>query len=176
MDPASDSASGPVLLVVRHAVAFPEDPARWPDDGRRPLTSEGERVFHEAARGLGRFTKAPDVVLASPFVRAWRTAEILEEEAGWPAPRPTEALRKGATAEEAVAAVRAQDGIAVVGLVGHEPNLTQLASTLLVGKASAVQIELDKGGALAISGRAGDPAQKTLWWLVTRAGLRSLGR
>jgi phosphohistidine phosphatase len=116
------------------------------------------------------------VVLASPFVRAWRTAEILEEEAGWPAPRPTEALQKGATAEEAVAAVRAQDGIAVVGLVGHEPNLTQLASTLLVGKASAVRIELDKGGALAISGRAGDPAHTTLWWLVTRAGLRSLGR
>ena len=176
VDPVSDSASGPVLILVRHAVAFPEDPARWPDDGRRHLTPEGERAFHEAARGLGRLTHAPGVVLASPFVRAWRTAEILQEEAGWPAPRPAEALQKGATVEEAVDAIRAQGGIAVVGLVGHEPNLTQLASTLLVGDASVVRMELDKGGALAISGRAGDPVRTTLWWLVTRAGLRSLGR
>jgi len=165
-----------VLVLVRHAVAFPEDPARWPDDSRRPLTSEGERVFHQAALGLGRFTTAPGVVLASPFLRAWRTAEILQEEAGWPAPRPAEALQKGRTPQEAVDAVRAQAGTAVVGLVGHEPNLTELASTLLVGDAAGVGIELDKGGALAICLRDGEPARAALWWLVTREGLRSLAR
>jgi phosphohistidine phosphatase len=168
-----------VLILVRHAVAFPHDPARWPDDSRRPLTPKGERVSHEAARGFGRLAPVPDVVLASPFPRAWRTAEILEEEAGWPPPRPTEALQKERTpaeAMEAVEAVRAQAGSAVMALVGHEPNLTELASTLLAGDASAVRIELDKGGALALGFQNGDPAQPTLRWLVTQEVLRSLGR
>ncbi len=76
---------------------------------------------------------------------------------------------------EAVKAIRAQAGKAVVALVGHEPNLTELASTLLVGDASTVRIDLDKGGAMALGLDQG-LARATLRWLVTQEALRTLGR
>ena len=74
------------LYVVRHAVAYERDAERWPDDARRPLTPKGEQRFQEAVKGLTSVA-APEVevVLSSPFARAWRTAEILAE-AGWAAP------------------------------------------------------------------------------------------
>ncbi|HEV7666153.1 MAG TPA: histidine phosphatase family protein, partial [Chloroflexota bacterium] len=61
------------LFLVRHGVAFDPDPAQWPDDTQRPLTPEGEKRFLASARGLGRLVPAVDVVLSSPWPRAWRT-------------------------------------------------------------------------------------------------------
>ena len=72
------------LYLVRHAVAEARDAEQWPDDGLRPLTADGEAKFRKAARGLHRLAPTVDAVVASPFTRAWRTAELLQEEAGWP--------------------------------------------------------------------------------------------
>ena len=74
------------LYLVRHAIAHGRDPECWPDDSRRPLTPEGEEDFRGAARGLGRVVPEVDMLLSSSYERAWRTAEILAEQAGWPAP------------------------------------------------------------------------------------------
>ena len=74
------------LYLVRHAIAEPRDPARWPDDALRPLSPEGVELFRLAARGLQRIGVEVEAVLASSYARAWRTAEILSEEAGWPPP------------------------------------------------------------------------------------------
>ncbi|MDQ3791047.1 MAG: histidine phosphatase family protein [Actinomycetota bacterium] len=73
------------LYVVRHAVAHQHDEDRWPDDSKRPLTQWGEERFRRAAGGIIRLVPEFGLVLSSPFARAWRTAEILEQ-AGWPAP------------------------------------------------------------------------------------------
>src|SRR5437763_11510845 len=80
------------LYLVRHAIAGDADPAQWPDDRDRPLTPKGVRRFEEAARGLGKLVSEVDVMLSSRFVRAWQTAEILTEEAGWPPAVACEAL------------------------------------------------------------------------------------
>src|SRR3954468_17149609 len=91
------------VYLVRHAIAATRDSAQWPDDSERPLTSEGEARFRKAARGLRRVAARVDVVLASPYVRAWQTAEILERAAGWPAPERApelEAMRSTADAVE----------------------------------------------------------------------------
>src|SRR5262249_18753372 len=80
------------LLLVRHAIAAERDPSRWPDDRDRPLTSQGEERMRRAARGLGRIAPEVDLAFASPLVRAWRTAEILHEEIGWPAPEASSQL------------------------------------------------------------------------------------
>ena len=70
------------LLLVRHAIAFARDPDQWPDDGERTLSPEGEARCRKAARGLKSVQPAVELVLSSPYARAWQTAEILAEEAG----------------------------------------------------------------------------------------------
>ncbi len=74
------------LYLVRHGIAYDPDPAQWPDDKDRPLTPEGEKRFRQVARGLRELVPSVSVVLSSPWARAWRTAELLEKEAHWPAP------------------------------------------------------------------------------------------
>ena len=72
------------LYIVRHAIAGHADGSRWPDDADRPLTPEGAKSFRAAAAGLRRIVSSVDVLLSSRFVRAWQTAELLHEVAGWP--------------------------------------------------------------------------------------------
>ncbi|HUA22716.1 MAG TPA: histidine phosphatase family protein, partial [Steroidobacteraceae bacterium] len=64
------------LLILRHAIAFPRDAKRWPDDAKRTLTMEGAKRARRAAAGLKRMTKQPTLVLTSPLVRARDTAAI----------------------------------------------------------------------------------------------------
>jgi phosphohistidine phosphatase len=164
------------VYLVRHAIAENRDPIRWPDDSLRPLTEEGERKFRKAAHGVAARLTNPDVVLASKFVRAWRTAEILQEEAGWPAPQPCREIEASRPAKEGVRALRKVTDSAVVALVGHEPNLGELASLLLTGDDGAVAVQMKKGGAagLRMDGRP-DPGSAMLLWLLTPSVLRSLG-
>jgi phosphohistidine phosphatase len=164
------------IHLVRHAIAEDRDPERWPDDALRPLTEDGERKFRKAARGLAAKFPVPDVVLASPFVRAWRTAELLHEEAGWPDPEPCRELEAGRSPKTAIQALARMSSRNVVAAVGHEPNLSELASLLLAGHDQAVSIRMKKGGAagLQLEGRP-RPASATLLWLMTPATLRSLG-
>src|SRR5438876_7931296 len=126
------------LYLVRHAIAFERDPARWPADGERPLSPQGEARFSQDARGLRRIVPSVDVVLASPFARAWRTAELLAEEAGWPAPEAAPALEADQRVSRAVAALRGYADRGSVAVVGHEPNLSELAATLIAGAEAAL--------------------------------------
>lgn len=163
------------IYLVRHAIAEDRDPERWPDDSVRPLTEDGERRFRKAARGLASRFAVPDVVLASPFARAWRTAELLNEEAGWPDPEPCRELEAGRSPKEGVQALARTSTRNVVAAVGHEPNLSELASLLLAGHDQAVSIRMKKGGVagLQVDGRP-RPASATLLWLLTPAVLRAL--
>ena len=72
------------LLIVRHAIAFERNIARWPDDADRPLSPKGVARAAKAAAGIKQLVRAPTRVLASPLVRAQQTAAILSEVAGWP--------------------------------------------------------------------------------------------
>jgi phosphohistidine phosphatase len=157
----------PILCVVRHAIAEERDPERWPDDALRPLTAEGEASFRAAAAGLRRIAPTVDVVHSSPYVRAWRTAEILQEEAGWPPPKRCDALAAVRAPSAAIPIIRAHENGRTIGLVGHEPHLSNLVC-LLTG---ATGVRLKKGGAVCLTS-AGDEAE--LRWLVTPKILRSL--
>ncbi|MFM1829979.1 MAG: hypothetical protein RLZZ558_319 [Planctomycetota bacterium] len=122
------------LVLIRHAKAKRRDTRRWPDDAQRPLTRGGERAFRRLAASLPSWVDAPDLVLASGWVRAWDTAEALSEETGWPAPERCLALETEG-GPDAVAALRrrmeALAGHASVVMVGHEPVLGELVQSLL---------------------------------------------
>lgn len=163
------------LYLVRHAIAHNRDPKKWPDDGKRPLTPAGEERFRRAARGLRRLVPTVEIVLASPFDRAWQTAELLRDEAGWPEPKRCEAIEAGRSPVEGIEALRGHLHAASVALVGHEPNLSEMASTLLTGNATRLAMDFKKGGVgcLQLDGslRRGSAA---LLWFVTPRLLRSL--
>jgi phosphohistidine phosphatase len=163
------------FYLVRHAVAFERDPARWPDDGKRPLSPQGEARFRVAARGLKRIVPSVDVVLSSPFARAWRTAELLAEVIGWPAPEPQPALEAGQRVTRAVGALRSYADRQSVAVVGHEPNLSELAAHLLAGAEHDLAIEVKKGGVVCL-GLDGAVRANSAWlrWSVSPKILRAL--
>jgi len=163
------------LYLVRHAVAHGRDPERWPDDSRRPLTPEGEEDFREAARGLARVVPEVEVVLGSPYERAWRTAQLLAEQTGWPAPEEFPALEPDIPPHKVVLALETFAGAGSVALVGHRPGLHELAVYLLTGDAEGSDMKIKKGGVVCVefqdAPRAG--AGK-LRWLFTPKVLRTL--
>jgi phosphohistidine phosphatase len=163
------------LYLVRHAIAAERDQTRWPDDGERPLTPEGEARFRAAARGLKRIAPTVELVLSSPMVRAWRTAEILTEEAGWPEPEPEPTLEAGQRVTRAVGALRGHADHQSMALVGHEPNLSELAAHLIAGAEDDLAIEVKKGGVICIA-LDGAPRRNAGWlrWSLSPKVLRAL--
>jgi phosphohistidine phosphatase len=158
------------ILIVRHAIAGERDPRKWADDRGRPLTPEGVKRFRRVARHLGKVAPRVDAVWASPLARAWQTAEILEREAGWPAPQELAALEPDADPAGVLAFVAARRGADRVALVGHEPALHELLSLLLGGSAGGVYLEMKKGGAALVrcEGEVRAGAAQLLWLLPPR--------
>ncbi len=163
------------IYLVRHAAAYERDPDRWPDDSKRPLTPGGEEEFRPAARGLARLASRVDVILSSPYQRAWRTAEILSELDSWPAPEPSPVLEPTLPPEKAAVALEDYAGTGSVVVVGHRPGLHELAAYLLTGKGDGLEIGLEKGGVACIDfDGAPAPGAGELRWLLTPEALRSL--
>jgi len=138
------------ILLVRHAIAE-ERPARAGDGDRdRQLTVAGADRFHRVARVLAAVWDPPDLVLSSPYARAWQTARILEEEGGWAAPEACPELEPAHPPAAVLAALRARAAAERIVLVGHEPVMSGLLSLLLGGSAGAVSLEMKKGGAALV--------------------------
>ena len=164
------------LLILRHAIAFPRDAKRWPDDARRTLTMEGVKRARRAAAGLKRMAKRPALVLTSPLARARDTAVIFAQAARWPNAVECTALSPGGSPEEVLEALRRQGAKAeCVAVVGHQPHLGRLLALSLRGDARAEAFELKKS-AIACLRFAGPPraGQGVLEWLLTPRILRNL--
>ena len=113
------------LYVVRYAVAHKRDEGLWPDDAKRSLTPEGEERFRHAAGGILRLVSEVGLVLSSPFVRAWPTAEILEQ-TGWPAPVRCKELEPECTPHKVLSVLARHEDLDSVVIVGHRPGLHEL--------------------------------------------------
>jgi phosphohistidine phosphatase len=163
------------LYLVRHGVAYDADMTRWPDDRERPLTPEGEKRFKRAARGLTALMSSVDVLLSSRYVRAWRTAELLEKEASWPKPVQCEALEGGAAPPDVLQALQAYASSDSVGLVGHEPGMHELLSYLLTADTGHVQVDFRKGGVARLEISEGlQPGTARLRWFLPPRVLRAI--
>lgn len=161
------------LYIVRHAIADLRDAYAWPNDGERPLTKRGVKRFRRAARGLEALVPDVQEVLASPKVRAWHTALLLHEEAGWPEPQPYDELKE-APPEELRRALEPRSSLQSLALVGHEPHLSAFAS-LLLGIGTADAIVLRKGAVACLEVESlGWPAKARLLWLLQPRALRRL--
>jgi phosphohistidine phosphatase len=164
------------LFFLRHGKAEPRG-SIWASDGKRPLTSEGEKKMYEAVRGLQALELSFDIILSSPFARAWRTAEILAEAYGAKKLVQTNNLLPEAGEIDLIEEVNARfASFERVVLVGHEPFLSTLISILLTGGAG-VSIDLKKGALCKLSVEKlvlGKCA--VLEWLLTANQMSRLGK
>jgi len=162
------------LYLLRHGIA--EDKAADKPDRDRTLTPRGRARMRQAAIGLRVLVERVDEIFTSPFPRAAETATIAAAALGkGPKPRALDALSHGTSPLEALRVLRSMAKGERIMLVGHEPELSHLASLLLTGSIDGLHLELKKGGCMAIEIRTLAPRVATLAWLVTPRTLRKLG-
>ena len=160
------------LVLIRHARA--EERALLKRDRTRALTVDGRRRMRKAARGLHTLLPGLSQIATSPLTRARQTAAIVAEVRDDIDVTLLAALAPGGAVHAVLAWLRTQPADATLALVGHEPDLGQLASWLLSSrKTGFVQF---KKGAAALIEFAGAPAagKGTLVWLLTAAQLAAL--
>jgi phosphohistidine phosphatase len=164
-----------MLYILRHAEA--EDAAAGADDETRPLTEKGRDDTHKAAARMRAFGLDIDVILTSPLVRALETARIFATAyAELPAPHVLPALGTGASVADALAAIVPFARRDAVMVVGHEPQLSAMVSTLLTGAADKLHLRLRKGGCVALELPIGrlERGGAELHWMMTQRQLRKL--
>jgi len=156
------------LLVVRHAIA--EDRETFArthqDDATRPLTPEGRRKMERAALGLKQLVPELDVLAASPYTRAFDTAEIVAHAYDGLTVERVADLAPGAGVDRVMAWLAGRQARGSVAIVGHEPDLSRLVCTLLAG-ANRPFLELRKGAAclLEFPGPVAKAAATLNWFL-----------
>ncbi len=162
------------LYLVRHAIAAERGP-EWPDDALRPLTERGISRFKGVVSGLQWLGLSLDEVLTSPLVRAKQTADLLA--AGLdraPVVKVLDVLAPGHAPDTTMAHIAKSARGRRVALVGHEPDLGELAAHLIrAGRA----LPFRKGGAcrIDVEGLSSKRAGTLVWFMPPRV-LRQLGR
>lgn len=133
------------VFLIRHAHAV--DAA---DDAVRPLSTKGRAQVRALAKFLrGNEAFAPEEIWHSPLVRSRETAVLLAKHLKLDAPLkltpglepeddPRAAAKKIAAARNAIA------------MVGHEPQLSAVASLLVAGRAEPVAFAMKKCAVLAL--------------------------
>jgi phosphohistidine phosphatase len=162
------------VYLMRHGIAA--DAAPGTNDADRALTADGIRKTTRAAVGLQKLGVAPDLILSSPLRRAEETArlvaDVIAPSAGVELYPP---LAGGAAIEDVIRSLRPPRRAREIMLVGHQPDLGELASYLLTGSTTLAQLPFRKAGVAAIALSALPPRSPgTLEWFLTPAQLRAI--
>jgi phosphohistidine phosphatase len=168
--PKAQLAAGYELYVMRHGAAVERGSAGYADDSKRPLTPEGRKKVQEIARGLMRLGFDPDWIVSSPLVRAAETARLVAESLGASvAVDFADPLRPGGSPEALIAFLAKRSNRTRVLVVGHEPDLSEMAGRL-IGAGRRSHLAFKKGGCCLITFDQFPPKSpgKLLWWLTPR--------
>jgi phosphohistidine phosphatase len=164
---AGETRSGLVqLLFLRHADAG--DPLAWQgSDEDRPLSPKGERQAERVARLFASIGEEPEVILSSPKLRAFQTAQAVAERLGREVVI-SDVLGSGFDIAMLDEILQDAGGPTRPLLVGHDPDFSLAVSTL-VGAAIAVR----KGALVRVDATLplGD-GQGELRWLIPPDALK----
>jgi phosphohistidine phosphatase len=157
------------IYVLRHGIAVARGNPGYPLDSDRPLTLKGVKRLRQIARGMRRLGVGFDLILTSPYTRALETAFIVGREYKLGESIQTIAALKSEVLPEEV--IRALQGkyspLRNLLLVGHDPQLSALVSTLTSGSAGARPL-LKKGGLCKLQVEELQLGKcATLRWLLT---------
>ena len=163
------------LYLMRHAEAVEFSDGEVPRDADRKLTEKGRRQ----AKRMGSLLKRLDVkierVLASPFVRAQETAEIVVAAARLPVKvRTLDALKPNTGTDAMWAALSGAGGESVL-VVGHLPSMAHLAGSLL-GSMSEQTLWFHKSSLAALQCEMRDNGKlhARLEWMISPAMAKRL--
>ena len=123
------------LYLIRHGQAADrgED---YPDDSKRPLTSDGIASLRKEARALANLDVTFDQIIASPLVRTKQTAEVFAQLLpGKPPVALSDSLAPAGTPSAVFHELGKHMRQPRIALVGHEPNIGELAARLIGARA-----------------------------------------
>ena len=162
------------LYLIRHGIAA-ERGENYPDDTKRPLTSEGIQKLRREGKALVALDISFDVILTSPLVRTRQTAETIASVFRTAPPIiNVQALAPGGTHNAIVDELSRQHRRHHIAIVGHEPGIGELAARLM-GLRRA--LDFKKGAICRIDVAALPPAGPgQLRWFLTPRILRKIGK
>jgi len=165
------------LFLLRHGLAVECDEFDYAHDAARTLTPKGKKQLRNVAAALRAMELHFDVILSSPLVRAYQTAEIIASELKSKKRLAlADELKSGGAAKKLVQKIsglkpRAEN----VLLVGHEPDFSELLSLFVTGHAAG-GFALKKGGLAKLEIEKLRPEKcATLAWLLTPAQMKLMG-
>jgi phosphohistidine phosphatase SixA len=149
------------LYLLRHADAG--DPDAWTgDDDVRPLSDKGVRQAERLGRHLAVIGFEPDLILASPKVRASQTAEIVAAAIGGSV-TTDDGLAGGVGLASIERLLRDHGEPRRAVLVGHDPDFSDLLATLV----GAPTLQMKKGALARVDLESGLQAgAAVLRWLI----------
>ena len=160
------------LYLIRHGVAA-ERGSDYPDDSKRPLTSDGIAKLRREAKALAALGVDFDQIISSPLVRTKQTADVFAQVL--PSNPPvslSDALAPAGTPGAVFQEMSKHMRKGRIALVGHEPNMGELAARLIGARTA---IEFKKGAICRIDFEVFPPkGHGMLRWFVTPRMLRKL--
>jgi phosphohistidine phosphatase len=150
------------LYFLRHGLAGERE--EWKgDDFDRPLTEQGkERVEREAAT-IAELQLAFDLIVSSPLIRAYQTAEIVARKLEMQDRIvKDERLSPGFGPDHLAKILLAYPKADALLLVGHEPDFSETISHLIGGG----RIILKKGGLAYVEVPEAATLKGELVWLI----------
>jgi phosphohistidine phosphatase len=160
------------LYLIRHGVAA-ERGEDYPDDSKRPLTGSGMSKLRKEAKALNALEVGFDLIITSPLIRTKQTAEIISETLnGKPPVTTSDSLAPAGTPAAVMQELARHMRKARIALVGHEPNLGELAARLIGARSP---IEFKKGAICRIDFEVMPPKSLgQLQWFLTPRMLRKI--
>ncbi|HUU14775.1 MAG TPA: phosphohistidine phosphatase SixA [Terriglobia bacterium] len=158
------------LFIMRHGIAVDRGTPGYADDAKRPLTPEGKNKTRLIAKGLVRLGLDLDWIVSSPLVRAVETAGLVSGELETRVPMDLcDALAPGGSAEALISYLAKQANRRRVMVVGHEPDLSDLAARLM-GAGRHANLTFKKGGCCLLRFSEFPPKSpgRLVWWLTPR--------
>jgi phosphohistidine phosphatase len=164
------------IYVVRHGAAIDREDGKCPSEPERYLTPEGIAKTEEVAKGVAALGATADLLLSSPFVRAWQTAEIFAEALGYAKQkiRKTELLLPGADAGVLFRELAKDKDLGDVFLFGHGPQVDDIVALVLGAKNPCTALK--KAGVAVLELKRVSPPSGELVWLAPPKLLRRVGK
>lgn len=150
------------LYFLRHGPAGSQ--RRWAGpDSERPLTDEGKAMMEREAATLEALGLSLDVIVTSPFARAYQTAKIVARKVGLLDRLVTdERLAPGFGVHELRGILDDYPDAVAVMLVGHEPDFSLTVGDLIGGGTVAFK----KGGLGRVHAGDASLGDAELAWLL----------
>jgi phosphohistidine phosphatase len=160
------------LYLIRHGVAADrgED---YPDDSKRPLTSQGIARLRKEAKALEALGLGIDHIITSPLTRTKQTADVFADTLkSRPSVSHSDSLAPAGTAAAVIQELGKHMRKGRIALVGHEPNMGELAARLIGAR---LPLEFKKGAICRIDFEVFPPKGiGQLRWFVTPRMLRKI--